>query len=152
MASKETKKSAEQEAPMQETPMTMEEMQAAFAKMMEEAKAEAGKIVESAKDEAKKIVDEAKQGVAPDQIDSEEAARMAAWLNEPVEIKLFKDNGKYKDDVYVGHNGTGYAIKRGEKVTVPRKVAMILDDSELQDYETSVMMESKSAEFAKSGL
>ena len=135
---KDTKKNAEG--------MTMEEMQAAFAKMMEEAKAEAAKIVEAAKDEAKKIVDEAKMPAAGEKTSEEQAAEKA-YLNESVKIKLFKDTGKYKDDVFVSCNGEAYAIKRGIEVEVPRKIAMILEQSYNQDIETSEMMEAKSAEF-----
>lgn len=152
MASKEIKKTAEQETPMQEIPMTMEEMQAAFAKMLADAKEEAGKIVEAAKDEAKKIVDEAKQPQVDAEAETKAKAERKAWLNELVEVKLFKDNDKYKEPVFVSCNGETIAIERGVRVKVKRKYALILDNSEHQDYETSVMMESKSAEFAKSGL
>ena len=68
---------------------------------------------------------------------------------ELVDIKLFKDAGKYKDDVFVGCNGETIAIKRGERVQIKRKFAEILDHSEHQDYETSMLIEQKSAEWAK---
>lgn len=48
-----------------------------------------------------------------------------AW--EPVKIKLFKDNDKYKDDVFVAVNGRTFLIKRGEEVEVPRCVKEVLD-------------------------
>ena len=41
-------------------------------------------------------------------------------------------------------------IKRGEKVLVKRKFAEVLDNSDLQDYETSKLIEKKSSEFTKS--
>lgn len=147
----EKKNKSEQE--VQETPVSMEDMKAMFAQMLEEAKAEAGKIVDEAKAEAKKIVEEAK---APTEGDTEEQAKAKAerkaWLNELVEIKLFKDNGKYKEPVFVACNGETLAIERGVRVKIPRKFALILDNSELQDYETSMMMDAKSKEFANSGL
>ena len=71
---------------------------------------------------------------------------------ELVEIKLFKDTGKYKDDVFVAVNGESIAIKRGERVRIKRKFAEVLDNSEHQDYETSRLIEAKSEEFARSGL
>ena len=107
-----------------------------------------------AKAEAAKIVEEAKQAAAPAKggMTAEERAKYEAEMDELVEVKLFKDTGKYKDDVFVGCNGEFIAIKRGEKVKIKRKFAEILDNSEHQDYETSVLIEQKSGEFAKTGL
>ena len=48
---------------------------------------------------------------------------------EPVERLYFKDNGKYKNDIFVGYNGVGYIIKRGVKVKVPRVVDEIIQQS-----------------------
>lgn len=67
---------------------------------------------------------------------------------ELVTIRLFKDNNKYKDDVFVSVNGERILIKRGEQVQVKRKFAEVLKNSEDQDYATAMMIESKSAEFA----
>ena len=75
--------------------------------------------------------------------------RKAYW-NELVEVKLFKDNNKYKDDVFVSVNGENCVIKRGIRVKIKRKFAELLDKSDLQDYETSMLIEKKSSEFAKS--
>ena len=69
-----------------------------------------------------------------------------------MEVKLFKDNTKYKDDVFVSVNGENCVIKRGERVKVKRKFANVLDMSDMQDYETSKLIEKKSDEFAKSEL
>lgn len=49
-----------------------------------------------------------------------------------VKIKLFLDNDKYKDDVFVGVNGRTYLIKRGVEVEVPKSVAKVLEDSGAQ--------------------
>ncbi|MBE7025047.1 MAG: hypothetical protein E7408_03215 [Ruminococcaceae bacterium] len=73
-----------------------------------------------------------------------------AFYNELVEVKLFKDNNKYKDDVFVAVNGENCVIKRGEKVQIKRKFAEVLENSDLQDYETSKLIEKKSSEFSKS--
>lgn len=118
-------------------------IQAQVAQMLAEAKAEAAKIME----EAKKAAAPATNGMS-----AEEMAAHKAYMNEEVEIKLFKDTGKYKDDVFVGCNGECIAIKRGERVKIKRKYAEILDNSEHQDYETAQLIEQKSGEFAKSGL
>lgn len=61
---------------------------------------------------------------------------------DEVEVKLFKDNGRYRDDVVVGVNGKLYVIKRGVRVKVPRAVKEILDHSREQDTQTALMMDS----------
>lgn len=58
--------------------------------------------------------------------------RQQDYLNELVEIKLFKDSDKYKDDVYISINGKNTVIKRGVAVKIPRKYKMILDAAETQ--------------------
>ena len=52
-------------------------------------------------------------------------------------IKLFKDSGKYKDDVIVGLNGKFWQIQRGVEVEVPDDVAEIIIQSMKQDDETA---------------
>lgn len=49
-----------------------------------------------------------------------------------VKLKLFKDAGKYKDDVFVGINGHTFLIKRGVEVEVPESVARVLEDADRQ--------------------
>lgn len=71
-----------------------------------------------------------------------------AWLNEYVEIKLFKDNDKYKDDVYVAVNGKNCVIRRGEWTRIRRKYALLLDQSEIQDLRTAELMAKQSDQFA----
>lgn len=109
-------------------------------------------MLAKAREEAAKIIAEAK-ATASGEISEEQkkanAEREAYW-NEPVEVKLFKDNNKYKDDVFVSVNGENCVIKRGERVQIKRKFADVLDKSDMQDYETSLLIEKKSNEFAKS--
>ena len=71
----------------------------------------------------------------------------AEWYQEKVPVKLFRDSGKYKDDVYVGVNGKGYLIKRGEEVMVPRFVAEVLAQGMDQDAATAELMERESAQY-----
>lgn len=52
---------------------------------------------------------------------------------EKVRIKLFKDNGRYKGDLFVSVNGINYKIRRGVEVEVPRAVAEVLEHSQRQD-------------------
>ncbi len=111
-------------------------------------------MLAKAREEAAKIVADAKASVGGELTEEQKKAqeeRKEYW-NELVEVKLFKDNNKYKDDVYVAVNGENCAIKRGERVMVKRKFADVLDNSDMQDYETSLLIEKKSSEFAKSEM
>ena len=117
--------------------MSIEAVQAQIAQMLEEAKAAAAKIVEDAQ----------KAAGAKAEADAEterKIAELRARAEEYVEVKLFKDNGQYKDDVYVSVNGENCLIKRGERVKIKRKFAEVLDHSEYQDYETSKLIEEAS--------
>ena len=70
-----------------------------------------------------------------------------AYLNELVAVKLFRDNDRYKDDVYVAVNGHNCVIKRGEWVKIKRKFALVLDQSEIQDMKTAEMLEAEQNRF-----
>ena len=120
----------------------------AMRAMLAEAKAE----VANAKAEAKKIVSDAKASVSGELTEEQKLAneKREAYWNELVEVKLFKDNDKYKDDVFVSVGDDNCVIKRGEKVMIKRKFAAELEQSDLQDYETSMLIEKKSNEFTKS--
>jgi hypothetical protein len=50
-----------------------------------------------------------------------------------VKVKLFKDNRRYKGDVFVSVNGRNYQIQRGVEVEVPAEVAEVLEHSQRQD-------------------
>ena len=50
-----------------------------------------------------------------------------------VRIRLFKDNSRYKGDLFVSVNGVNYKIRRGVEVEVPREVAEVLEHSQMQD-------------------
>lgn len=71
-----------------------------------------------------------------------------AYLEEYIAIKLFKDNDRYKDDVYVAINGKNCVIKRGEWVKIKRKFALVLDQSEIQDSKAAQLMEAEQNRFA----
>ncbi len=72
--------------------------------------------------------------------EAEELAKAEAYLNEYVDVKLFKDTDRYSDDVYVAVNGQNCLIKRGEWVKIKRKFALVLDQSEIQDMKTSELI------------
>ena len=123
--------------------INLADVQAQIAAMLAEAKAEAQKIVEEAK---------ASVGKKSDGWTAEERAAREAYMNEEVEIKLFKDNDKYRDPVFVGVNGETIAIERGVRVKIKRKFAEVLENSDAQEYAAAKLIERKSDEFANSGL
>ncbi len=68
--------------------------------------------------------------------EKQEAAHIKSdheYYNELVPVKLFKDNDKYKDDIFVAVNGVGMIVPRGKEVLIPRKYAIALKNSEAQD-------------------
>lgn len=65
---------------------------------------------------------------------------------ELVPIKLFKDNDKYKFDLTVIVNGRSFQIQRGKQVMVPRYVADVILQSEIQDQQTADLMQTMSDE------
>lgn len=73
-----------------------------------------------------------------------------AYMNEPVTIKLFKDNDRYKDDVYVSVNDRSYLIKRGVEVSVPRFVEQALKNSLSQDEYVASLVERLVNDYEKS--
>lgn len=129
---------------------------------VEEAKKEAQAILDAAKAEAEKIKREAQEKAEADAkaaFDAAKAELEAAAAAEqsaaPVQaeghmvpVYLFKDNGKYKDDVFVAVNGKSYQIKRGEKVMVPDFVAEVLEQSMSQDQATANLISRQSEEYA----
>lgn len=110
--------------------------------VLEAAKAEIKVMLAKASEEAAKIVADAKQAAQsvestkPPNQDEQEA-----YLNEYVEIQLFQDNGKYKDDVFVAVNGETCLIKRGMPVKVKRKFAQLIDSGQRQDLYAAQLAE-----------
>lgn len=120
----------------------LQALQAEIAKMMAEAKA--------AQAEAAKMLEEARKVTGKHTgMTAEELAAHKAEMDQPVAVKLFKDSGRYKGDVFVAVNGNPIALKRGERMEIKRKYAEVLDNSERQDYETAQMIERKTAEWAE---
>lgn len=66
-------------------------------------------------------------------------------LEELVTIRLFKDNERYRDDVFVSVNGRTFQIKRGVEVQVPRYVQEVLDNSMSQDMVAAAMVDKLEA-------
>ena len=110
--------------------------------------AEARNEVAKAKEEAEKIIADANAQVGGELTEDQKKANEAekAYYNEYVEIELFKDNSKYKDDVTVSVNGETCLVQRGKKVKIKRKFAQVLEDSRLQDIKTSDFISLKTRE------
>jgi hypothetical protein len=70
----------------------------------------------------------------PQEVEGDKSPKM-------VKIKLFKDKGEYKDDVFVAVNGIRYQIQRGVEVEVPDFVKEVLDNSDRQDRLTAELIE-----------
>ncbi len=68
--------------------------------------------------------------------------------DELVPVYLFKDNDRYKDDVFVAVNGKSIQIKRGETVFIKKKFARVLEQQRRQEMAASAYMERQSNEFA----
>lgn len=69
-------------------------------------------------------------------------------MEKMVKLKLFKDNGQYKDDVFVAVNGRTFQIVRGVEVEVPECVVEVLEHSEAQDRRTAELMERLESAYA----
>ena len=64
-----------------------------------------------------------------------------ARANELVNVRLFKDAGKYKHDVLVIVNGESALIQRGKNVKIRRKFADALAASEMQMAQAADVIE-----------
>ena len=121
--------------------ITLDALQKEIASLREEYEAKLAAISEEKSQEEKKAD---AQSAKFKQFLSEQEA----WLNEYVEVRLFKDNEKYKDDVYVAINGKNCVIRRGVWTRIRRKFALLLDQSEIQDLRTAELMEREAGRFA----
>lgn len=71
------------------------------------------------------------------------------WYEEEIEIRLFKDNGKYKEPLFVALNGQSLLIERGKRVKVKRKFAEIIEQSLDQDEYANSIIEKNVREYEK---
>ena len=76
-------------------------------------------------------------------------AEEIARNEEYVEVDLFRDNAKYKDDVYVAVGNENCVIKRGMKVRVKRKFALAIEESLREDFRVAevIRRETERADF-----
>ena len=124
---------------------------------METLKEEVAKIMAEAREEASKIIEKAKEQVKEEARARDENAIMAEpartpndpYYEELVPVMLFKDNDKYKDDVFVAVNGEGCLIQRGKPVQIKRKFALVLEQSQTQDMATADMIAGLVSEYTE---
>lgn len=105
------------------------------------------KMLAEAEERAKKIVAEAE---AKKKTADEETRKANARAEEYVEVELFYDGDKYKDDVFVCVNGETCLIKRGHKVKIKRKFAEVVKQSLAQDALTSQLINKEEAAHTRS--
>lgn len=67
-----------------------------------------------------------------------------------VSVMLFRDNGKYKDDLLVCVNGESCLIQRGVRVKIKRKFLWAIQNQMRQDASTANLIQTMSTEFADS--
>ena len=108
-------------------------------------------INEKLREENESLKETAKEKAQTAGSDTVDEVKQAAIdrMREKVPVKLFKDNGKYQDDLVVQLAGVAYQIKRGITVEVPRAIYDIIRRSELQDQHTANMLETLQEEYAK---
>ena len=85
-----------------------------------------------------------KETEAPEAVESK---GMVDYMKEKVKIKLFKDNDKYKDDLFVSVNGRTFQIQRGVEVEVPKAVEEVIRRSEEADLMTATLISAAENEY-----
>ena len=120
------------------TTMTMEDVQKKIDEMLKAAEVKAKEIIENAASgKPESLSDAVKAEIARNE--------------EYVEVKLFKDNDKYQDDVYVAVGNQNCVIKRGVPVKIKRKFLLALSQSDEQDLKTANLIERESGNFKEIG-
>ena len=86
---------------------------------------------------------------APVEVEAKEVTKKSEKYDpmEPVRVRYFKDNDKYKGDIFVGYNGRTFQIQRGVEIEVPRIVDEIIRQSEEQDLHSAEYQERLQAEY-----
>lgn len=113
-------------------------------KIIAEAEAKAAELVAKmladAETKIAEMYENASKGGDTPQID-ETAAKINADMEEYVIMKFIKDNGKYKDDIFVQINGENMRIPRGIPVKIKKKFLAVIEQSDLQDAQTATLMD-----------
>lgn len=86
-----------------------------------------------------------KQAEAQQQEVQQQEVQQTGQKKDTVRFTLFKDNDKYKGDLFVGVNGKSYLVKRGVEVELPRGVYETIKNSQAQMVAASETMETAAA-------
>ena len=110
-------------------------MEAKIAEMLAMAQKKAEDLIAEAEAKAEAIIKAKSEILAESKTTAEDEAlkEHLASMEELVPFRAFKDNGKYKDDIFVAVNGESCLIKRGEPVMIKRKFLEALMNSQAQD-------------------
>ena len=84
-----------------------------------------------------------------EELAEEQRRKLIAEGEEYVEVMLFKDGGKYKDDVFVSINGESCLIKRGVPVKIKKKFANLINESMMAEAKVTEKLERLQAEGKK---
>ena len=112
---------------------------------------EASDIRQQAEEEADSIRKEARDAASGGEAVPTQAAKSAPKHDEGeeyVEVELFRDNGRYKDDVLVCVNGESCQIQRGVRTKIKRKFYWAIQNQMRQDKATSIMLSKMHDDFA----
>lgn len=112
-------------------------------KILAAARAQAAEIVAAAQKEAEEVKDAEKQA----ETKKAESKPTVPPGEELVSVRLFKDNDRYKDDVFVAVNGERIQIRRGETVCIKKKFADVLKQSMDQDTATANLIDAESSRY-----
>ena len=112
---------------------------------------EASDIRQQAEEEADGIRKEARDAASADDAAQEQAAKPAPKHDEGeeyVEVELFRDSDRYKDDVLVCVNGESCLIQRGVRTKIKRKFYWAIQNQMRLDKATSIMLSKMHDDFA----
>ncbi len=141
---------ANNKAPEAQAEPTIEELKAQL--VAKEQEAEGAKTAQDAAEKAAKAAEDALAAEKSKAKDAPETTKPKKAKPKMVKVKLFKDNNKYKDDVFVSVNGKRWQIRRGVEVEVPDFVKEVLDHSAEQDMNTANMIAMLEADAKENGI
>ena len=68
---------------------------------------------------------------------------------ELVTVQLFKDNDRYRDDLFVAVNGERILIQRGVPVQIKRKFAEVIENSQKLEQQTDALMQRMADDYER---
>lgn len=118
-----------------------------MAEKKTETKVEEQKVTLSMSELQELIRQEVEKAGGPKEEAKGETVYVKAPAPEMVKVKLFKDNDKYKDPLYVSVNGNRFIVPRGVEVEIPDYVAEVIERSMAQDEQTALTIEKLESKF-----